>query len=75
MLRRTARRDRLVGLFIAGALLLNPPILNLVGGTFFGWPVPFLYAFGVWALLIAGIALVSERGSQPAEGEKDNSGQ
>ena len=33
MLRRTARRDRLIGLFILGAVLFNPPILNLFGDT------------------------------------------
>lgn len=68
MLRRAARRDRLVGLFIAGAVLLNPPILNLFGGTMFGWPALYLYLFAVWALLIAGVAFVVERGgAAPAE--------
>ena len=36
MLRRTARRDRFIGLFVIGAILFNPPILNLFGGTVFG---------------------------------------
>ena len=67
MLRRTARRDRLVGLFVAGALLLNPPILNLFGGTFFGWPVLYLYLFAVWGLLIAGVAFAIERGAAPPD--------
>jgi hypothetical protein len=58
MLRRTARRDRLIGLFIAGAVLLNPPILNLFGGTLGGWPVLYVYLFIIWALLIAGVAIV-----------------
>jgi hypothetical protein len=58
MLRRTARRDRLIGLFIAGAVLLNPPILNLFGGTLGGWPVLYVYLFIIWALLIAGVAVV-----------------
>jgi hypothetical protein len=52
MLRRTAKRDRLVGLFIAGAVLLNPPILNLVGGTLFGWPALYLYLFAATALIV-----------------------
>ena len=43
MLRRTARRDRLIGLFILGAVLFNTPILNLFGGTLFGWPALYLY--------------------------------
>ena len=45
MLRRTARRDRLIGLFVLGLVLFNPPILNLVGGTIFGWPALFVYLF------------------------------
>ena len=61
MLRRTARRDRAVGLFIAGVLLFNPPILNLFGGSMFGWPTVYLYLFAVWALLIFGIAFLVER--------------
>lgn len=62
MLRRTAKRDRLVGLFIAAVVLFNPPILNLVGGTVFGWPALFLYLFGVWAALIVATALIVEGG-------------
>lgn len=73
MLRRTARRDRMIGLFAAGAVLLNPPILNLVGGTVFGWPARYLYFFLVWALLIAAVALVSERGGGTGE-ERDRDG-
>lgn len=62
MLRRTARRDRLVGLFVAGVVLLDPPILNLMGGTVFGWPTLYLYLFIAWGLLIAGVALAMRRG-------------
>ncbi len=62
MLRRTARRDRLIGLFIAGVVLLDPPILNLVGGTIFGWPALYVYLFAAWGLLIAGVAWVMQRG-------------
>lgn len=61
MLRRTARRDRLIGLFILALLLFNPPLLNLFGGNFFGWPALYIYLFGAWALIIAGVALVAER--------------
>jgi hypothetical protein len=72
MLRRTAKRDRLVGLFIAAVVLFNPPILNLVGGTLFGWPALYLYQFGVWAELIAITALIVERGGgTPAGRDKD----
>jgi hypothetical protein len=67
MLRRTARRDRLIGLFLLGAILFNPPILNLFGGTLFGWPALFLYLFGAWGLIIAGVALVMGRGESAPE--------
>ncbi len=62
MLRRAARRDRLVGLFILGVVLFNPPVLNLFGGTVFGWPALFVYLFVAWAVIIAGVAFVVERG-------------
>jgi hypothetical protein len=72
MLRRTAKRDRLVGLFIAAVVLFNPPILNLVGGTLFGWPALYLYLFGVWAALIIATALVVEGGGSSSAGrDKD----
>ena len=72
MLRRTARRDRMAGLFAAGVVLFNPPILNLVGGTVFGWPALYVYCFAVWAALIAAIALVSEgRAGRKDERDKD----
>jgi O-antigen/teichoic acid export membrane protein len=61
MLRRTARRDRLIGLFLLALLLFNPPVLNLFGGNYFGWPGLYLYLFGAWALIIAAVALVSAR--------------
>jgi hypothetical protein len=71
MLRRTQRRDRLLGLFLAGVVLFNPPVLNLFGGTIFGWPVLYLYLYGAWAVLIAGIAFISERGGRRTDaGEK-----
>jgi hypothetical protein len=69
MLRRTARRDRLIGLFVLGLVLFNPPILNLFGGTLFGLPARFHYLFAAWALIIVGIALVVERGA--GSGERD----
>jgi len=68
------RRDRLIGLFVAGALLLNPPIIDLFsGGTVFGWPALYVYLFGAWGLLIAGLALVLEghRDTPPGFGDED----
>lgn len=73
MLRRTARRDRMVGLFAAGGVLLNPPVLTLVGGKLLGWPALYVYLFVVWGLLILGIALVSEGAANQAnERDKDD---
>jgi hypothetical protein len=65
------RRDRLIGLFIVGAILFNPPILNLIGGSVFGWPALFVYLFGAWALMIACVALVVERGRPPPDGSSE----
>lgn len=63
----------MVGLFAAGVVLLNPPVLTLVGGTLFGWPALYLYLFIVWGLLILGIALVSEgAANQASERDKDD---
>ena len=63
------RRDRLVGLFVAGAVAFNPPLLNLFHGTVFGWPTLYVYIFGAWALLIAALALVLERGREAPRGD------
>lgn len=67
MLRRAARRDRLIGLFILAVILFNPPILNLFGGTVFGWPALYIYLFVAWALIIAGVAVVVERNAPPTD--------
>jgi hypothetical protein len=59
------RRDRLVGLFALGLILLNPPVLWMLAGiTVAGWPLPFVYLFCAWAALIAMIALVVEHRKQ-----------
>ena len=71
MLRRAARRDRLIGLFILAVLLFNPPILNLFGGFVFGWPALYIYLFVAWAVIIAGVAFVVERDA-PATDERGN---
>jgi len=72
MLRRTARQDRVLALFGAGVLLLNPPIVNLFYGYVFGVPTLYLYFFGVWALMIGAVALICERGGgQAAESGRD----
>ena len=70
MLRRTARRDRSIGLFVLGAVLFNPPILNLFRGTIFGWPTLFIYLFAAWALLIGGVALAARPVPGPRDGDE-----
>jgi hypothetical protein len=62
------RRDKLVGLFVAGAVLLNPPLLTLVGGsTIGGWPSLFVYIFVAWVLVIAALALTVEGRRHPPD--------
>ena len=71
MLRRAARRERLIGLFILALILFNPPILNLFGGTVFGWPALYVYLFVAWTLIIVGVAVVVERNA-PVTDERNN---
>ncbi len=56
--------QRLVALFALGVLLFNYPLLALFDRTTlaFGVPVLYVYVFSCWALLIALLALVVERG-------------
>ena len=57
------RRDGLIGLFLLGLALLNPPLLLLFGGdaTLFGLPVLYLYIFATWLLIIVAAAWIAER--------------
>ena len=61
------RGERLVGLLLAGIVLLNFPLLSVfsVKRLVFGIPVLFLYIFSVWILLI-GIKAVVLRGRPAA---------
>ena len=51
-------RDRSVVLLIVGAVLLLPPVgsISLIEGSLAGLPIPVVYVFAVWALLIAAAA-------------------
>ena len=70
MLRRTTRRDRVIGLFMLGVVLFNPPVLNLFSGTIFGLPGLFVYLFSAWAIIIVGVAVAMARGTGgPEDGE------
>lgn len=68
------QRDRLIGLFVLGVVLFNPPILSLFGGaTVLGWPLLYVYLFAVWAGLIAAVAaIVERRGRHPDAVERDD---
>ena len=56
------QRDKLIGLFVVGAVAFNPPVLGLfAGGTVFGWPLLYVYLFAVWTGLIGATAVVVER--------------
>jgi len=62
---RSRQSQRLVALFLLGALLFAYPLLALfdVGGTVWGVPLLYAYLFGAWAVLIALMAWVVERGN------------
>ena len=59
----TQKSQRLVGLFLLGALLFNYPVLALFSRTamVLGIPLIYAYIFSAWALLIGLLALVVER--------------
>ena len=58
------RGTRLACLFLLGCLLFNYPLLALfnVRASFFGVPILYAYLFFAWAILIALVAAVMERG-------------
>ena len=64
MTKTSRRAPRLVGLFLLGCLLFNYPMLALfnVRASVFGIPLLYAYLFAAWALLIALVAIVMERG-------------
>jgi hypothetical protein len=55
--------QRLVAIFLMGGALLNFPILFLFAqpSEVAGFPLLYVYVFGVWVLLIGLMALVIER--------------
>ncbi len=60
-LSRRKLRDRSIALLLAGIVLLMPPVvgISLIDGKIGGVPVPLLYVFIVWAMLIAGAAALA----------------
>ena len=59
------KNRKLVGVFLLGAVLFNYPILSLfnLSVDFWGIPLPYLYLFSVWSLLIALMLLVTKNRS------------
>ena len=62
MHRPSLTRQRLAGVFLAGLLLLFSPILTLFDRAveLAGFPISYVYLFGVWLLLILVIAWTVE---------------
>lgn len=60
---QTLVNQRLLALFLAGALLFNFPLLALWDHTVRWWGVPVfpLALFGLWAVLIGWLAWLMER--------------
>jgi hypothetical protein len=65
--RERARNTRLVAVFLLGCAGLTGPLLRATSGTTTvgDWPLPFVFLFGFWLLLIALIALALR--SRPEE--------
>lgn len=60
-LSRRKLRDRSIALVLVGVVLLMPPVagISLIDGKVGGVPIPLLYVFAVWALLIAGAVVLA----------------
>ena len=71
-LSRRKARGRSIALLLGGFAFLMPPIvgISLIEGEIGGMPVPMLYLFMVWALLILGAALLAR---PLRDGEDDSS--
>ena len=56
---RAEQSQRLVALFVLGALLLTYPLLALFNreGSVLGLPIFYVYLFGAWAVLILMLGL------------------
>lgn len=57
-------RQRMIGLFLLGVLLLYSPLLSVfdTDTELLGIPVVYIYLFSTWVALIALIAWLVERG-------------
>lgn len=64
---RADSSQRLVALFVLGALLLTYPLMALFNHATMvaGIPILYAYLFGAWGLLIALLALAVTRAQEP----------
>lgn len=62
-MRNGLARQRLVAVFLTGALLFNYPVLSLFdrGESWFGLPPLWLFLFAAWAALLVAVAWIVER--------------
>ena len=76
MTRDSKKNKRLVALFLLGCVLFNFPILSLVNLEIliFGWPLLYVYIFGVWCLLISFTALATVFRTGERAGDSGNTG-
>lgn len=58
--------QRLVAVFLTGALLFNYPVLSLFDrpGTWLGLPPLWVFLFAAWAVLLVVVAWIVERGAR-----------
>lgn len=66
MRRSVLTRQRLFGIFLTGVLLLYSPAMTLFDRSveWKGFPISYLYLFGVWLLLVVLAALTVESDSR-----------
>ena len=59
-------RQRLVGIFLIGLLLLYSPVLVLFdrAAEWAGIPISYLYLFGIWLILVVFAAITVEADSR-----------
>ena len=61
--------ERAAALFVLAVLLFNPPLLSIfsVDVRILGLPLPYLYLFGAWVLVVVLVALHAERSRFPSD--------
>ncbi|MCG6912246.1 MAG: hypothetical protein LJE94_19305 [Deltaproteobacteria bacterium] len=61
------KNKRLVGLFLLGVLFFNFPLLSLFNHKSYvlGFPLLYLYIFGVWVLMIVLMMFTTSRSRLP----------